>query len=310
MTSGTYVFLIIVICLLSSSSGETYKFLQIVEQCRNFSMCNGTKHQLEDLNLSEIKKLDCPCYACSCLQNCSLYGNCCPDRVQPDVVPLYTCFPFYIGHNEHKKERDYKGVLVMNRCPENTLHPREAKKCHSPTDPTNIFNPPVTSLTDQVVYKNKHCARCNGVSDYIAWSVHLQCPSKVYLNIGNGTLMPSCLAYYVAPVKSYRSCHYKPTDSCNVTGYWKTPDPMLIKGCATAPRQIYAVGVSNIYHNAYCLFCNQKPILYPRGSVLRCLPSYPRVPFTKSLLLNFNTADDEEKITCPTRYMFDSYKVR
>lgn len=269
-------------------------------------MCNGTKHRFMDLSPYEVKKLDCSCYACNCLKNCSLYGNCCPDRIIADVVPIYTCFPFYIEYNSNIMVSE-NGVLLMNTCPKNNLHPEEATKCHSPTDPKFILNPPVTSLSDQVNYRNKHCARCNDVTDYIAWSLKLDCRDSDYLNIGNGTLMPGCRALYISPTKWYHPCHYNAIDTCNVTGEWKTPDPILLAGCASAPRQDYRVGVKTIYQNAYCVECNNGFAHIRR--IQRCSYHSPRVPFRRSILLDFNTRDDKEENVCPVGYGFDPFKV-
>ena len=119
-----------------------------IDQCSMAGRCNFTlsmKHQF-----------------CHCDQDCHIYHDCCVDNKKPAITgsksqysPYYIC---YKGHNT----ASYEGYFAVDSCPTRYGNETDILLCNEHNIAANgpsVVNP------EGVVFKNRHCALCHGISD-------------------------------------------------------------------------------------------------------------------------------------------------
>lgn len=159
-----------VVCWIGKFKNVSDVARQYIEFCGVNTLCsenNGKDEMFENL-IDEKFSTICP--SCSCVKECFILGNCCPD------ISLSTCIQ--TKHQIH----DLNNVSdafhnVLSRCPmENGVS--EPKPCLFSFTLTNFRTQiPVTSMKTGISYASKTCAGCHGENQTVPWSFDVSCPN-------------------------------------------------------------------------------------------------------------------------------------
>ncbi|KAL4225195.1 hypothetical protein ACF0H5_015886 [Mactra antiquata] len=213
------------------------------------------------------------CQKCSCESDCQYFGNCCPDKIlTPGIQIKYPCVELGKYLNAPRGLPDIQYAMeyhVIDDCPSfalELLYP----KCFT-LDDLEDFIAVSDPVTDRV-YKNKHCALCNGVKHYTEWKLVTDCGlyfQKSYTSRSEwfSYIVKNCSAT-PWPQKWTDGlsvkCHLFPEKlrKCNSTGRWKQQDDDVQYACESENQYTSSLlyqeeqGKSVFYENAYCKVCN------------------------------------------------------
>jgi len=98
---------------------------------------------------------------CRCDTDCYIYKDCCFDSKKPGNTSNSEYSPYYTCHKGHNSDNN-EGFFVVDSCPTgygNETDTRICSKHNISENGPSVVNP------EGVVFKNRHCALCHGVSD-------------------------------------------------------------------------------------------------------------------------------------------------
>lgn len=104
---------------------------------------------------------------CHCDPDCYIYSDCCIDRKElatTSASPYSPYFKCYKGHNTD----EYEGFFAVDSCPNEYENETDTRLCNEhkfPETGPSVVNP------EGIVFKNRHCALCHGVSDVESFKV-------------------------------------------------------------------------------------------------------------------------------------------
>ena len=144
---------------------------------------------------------------CNCDPECAMFGDCCNSPVPPASCPVLQhtlleegvsleCVSPFV--NPAVGLRDTTGpVLMVSGCPA-SFTTNEGFSVHGLVNVSTCSDPspglpPVTDLNTGVVYRNEHCALCNGATSFVAWSVNLVCTTDFYVSFNSGRYLEEIL---------------------------------------------------------------------------------------------------------------------
>ncbi|CAG5131942.1 unnamed protein product [Candidula unifasciata] len=177
--------------------------------------------------------------------------------------------------------------LFVRSCSSNVQVSDEVRSlCEIDTINDDVSMKSVARVTDvhtSVVYYNQYCALCNGINEWLLWSVTVECVHflHVYTATTEEELLrqanrddSSCsvaqsprLGLEVVPCDRlmFRG---EPVGACNVTGLWPEYDRGVEEGCNSLTGLVYRVydgSASSIsgqpirlYRNIFCAICNRE----------------------------------------------------
>lgn len=196
------------------------------------------------------------CPFCSRRSNCFVYNNCCPDLEIQFSSSDCTNNIIYSSNNTRKIENKY---AIVSKCPKggdtNLLH-----LCtKSRSIEHGLLYPPVTSTTYLLTFKNKFCALCNGIKQFIPWKLNFTCDIKFNFTttvneIVTTAIKHQCSISYI-PGQSL-SNKVKPCkksfliNKCNVTGTWEQYNRNVEYACGKLNNPFPP------YRNIFCYMCN------------------------------------------------------
>jgi hypothetical protein len=123
-------------------------------------------------------------FGCYCDEACyKIFSDCCPDyekqcgrqQLLEDKTSVWKCVEFNM-----KKRGCYRqgatGIWMISKCPPVWASNELRTKCENA--PSSFSGHPVEDFIPLVgekdeTYRNKHCAVCNGVENYISWDVEV-----------------------------------------------------------------------------------------------------------------------------------------
>ena len=206
-----------------------------------------------------------PVRQCYCDNLCVTYGDCCHNanvtRYDGIKNTSFSCQYLPTIHG-------LWFIFVVDTCPDGTDY-QLGELCADTNNKGNIYRmTPVSSLSTGILYKNMHCAICNGVFDYIFWRAKLRCEwtSKDHLTFGNMTFKEmffrdDCFMFDLPPLDNitYRQC-YPHINSCPENTYESTTlSSQYIENndtdCETGDNK-YVFTSYEIYKNPSCYECN------------------------------------------------------
>ena len=103
---------------------------------------------------------------CRCDSDCYIYKDCC-DSKTPANTGKSEYSPYYACHKGHNSD-SYEGFVVVDSCPTNSGNEKDSRMCNEHKISENgpsVVNP------EGVLFKNRHCALCHGVSDVESFDV-------------------------------------------------------------------------------------------------------------------------------------------
>ncbi|KAL4235746.1 hypothetical protein ACF0H5_004138 [Mactra antiquata] len=215
------------------------------------------------------------CQKCSCEADCQLFGNCCPDKELTSGVVRYPCVDLDQYYNKPRgiptiTTRTNVFYHVIDDCP-TTVNSYEYPKCSAPRDLEDLIF--VTDRLTGRVYKNKDCAKCHGVKEYVEWEIATNCPYKsegLTREEWFSYVLKSCIItpilFDISVSQAFR-CYPKSGQikKCNVTGTWKRRDLDIRQACELdnpETNSLYyherfdKIFRRDAYQNAFCKLCN------------------------------------------------------
>lgn len=160
---------------------------------------------------------------------------------------------------------------VIDECPDK----RKARlymKCYNPQEIQDYVI--VSDSKTGKLYRNKHCAECNGIKEYVNLKLRVMCPDLLSVtNLNNIVdrdrfLLKHCSLMSFPPAKSFGLSNCVPKSNiisvCNYTEKWDFYDKEIEKGCTTESpfeNKVFKtrldISKRNIYFaNLYCFLCN------------------------------------------------------
>jgi hypothetical protein len=255
--------------------------------CRGHRYCFAEKYKTDDpvsapymslipLEISKGFKRNCCETRCSCdLDSCIADDTCCPDADDKwptffqSKVKLFCMYPQLRPYSKLYPNSNTT-VQIYKRCPESFDAGSEIfHKCESEElmDKPDTFVP-VTDKKNGVTYKNRYCALCHNRSktDFINWRARTECFKF------KGTSRPPNSFHEVFETKECNVLFERPfpmvldgmhcplvIKECNVTGLWKTYEPLLEMACLSYTR------IFNLnYNNVFCYLCNTGDTVSPK----------------------------------------------
>ena len=211
------------------------------------------------------------CKPCSCTSDCVKADNCCPDA-PVNHEEADTCQCITANENLNNKRGMSTAVpmsgpyRIVDTCPSDT-NSTIAKRCTVKRALTDYMF--VTSMHIYTVYANRHCALCNGKTDFLPWKLFSKyCPGLFSMTFQtfqerDDYIIDNCTLDAVPPAdipKQTFSCHQRRIDTCNMTGKWDKYDPFIEHACLDASNSdIYENTDSllpKLFSNVFCFMCN------------------------------------------------------
>ena len=157
-SSPTYIYL-----------GETLQNVSIegttiptpIYPCSAEGNCNFTKYMKHQF--------------CHCDPDCYIYKDCCFDSKKPANTSNSVYSSYDTCHKGHNYPID-EGFFVVDSCPTGYGNEADSRICNEHKISEN--GPSVVNL-EGVVFKNRHCALCHGVSDVVSFDVRFNVSDKL-----------------------------------------------------------------------------------------------------------------------------------
>ena len=198
-----------------------------------------------------------------------IMGNCCSKG------QFRTDSPYSSGRYTGYTAQRHNMLYAVVRCPQESTDPSLQRACENGMGEFTT-DEPVTDPTTRIVYRNKACAECHGVSSFTPWPLQIACAhfqlfymvksEQELLHRIKGTGL--CSVNHMPPSDvvqpesiAFFSSSYDHTDTvirtCNVTGLWAEFDMDVHSGCAMYTALVFRVRVNSThYTNLFCAICN------------------------------------------------------
>lgn len=265
------------------------------------------------------------CSPCSCEDDCFMAGNCCPDAQMAEPFLEGVCTSKLVKplleRQNHFREAYTTKYKIISSCESNfsSLNAVLCEKDNRTAIGEFIW---VSEIGSGKIYKNRYCALCNGVADFVSWDILTDCTTVLFQTVDTifDVLLSGSCNIMVEPSKAVQNAvkiYEKPCrqvrgySRCNETGYWRDYDDVIDEAC-----KVYDWPFDR-HKNIFCFICN----LHNLSSIpLFCYP--PLVDFTEqihsfSILLAFGANPESyEKHqrtvigTCRTDEIKDEHTVR
>ncbi len=216
---------------------------------------------------------------CKCDRLCHMFQDCCCQATgsQEESTTLsldegvkFECFSKFVSPDITVVSEN-EAFLMTASCPRRGSDLASERRCVN----SSSSLPPVTDLTTGLVYRNEHCALCNGVTEVIAWGYQLTCSSHVLNLITSNTFSDTLMKDPDLLKTSCNLCSFLPPDlasphlprSCVPSIQTCLPRSMLArisemdyitlgKQCLSGPPELVHASGDKPYYNRACAACN------------------------------------------------------
>ena len=205
------------------------------------------------------------------------FNGCCNDITYGDECPIHPlevknsdmCIrPQYLREGQSSVNSPYSYIMI-DRCSSGFTDSVTGRKCTSRPADIDWFDlslfVPVSSVANDIIYKNRYCAFCNNekLENIVDWKAQLTCNN----NRPPLPQPPVTLLKLLHMIKGYTHCNiefYDPSSTtsvlcnwgkytkCNQTGKWKSYDKLTEHGCNS-----YTSVYNGEYRNVFCFLCNE-----------------------------------------------------
>ena len=239
-----------------------------------FSYCPFTNScQKENAQDSDYRSANNCCHPyCSCdLSTCKTLGNCCPDVGDIGKPITDKCLSaMYQTFQGPDDGLNMPGrYFVMDECPDGYEDVTVVRKCtgynHKKLDETWF----VSSVDNRLVFRNKYCALCHGVTQYNNWKLGIYDCGEGLDEMKTSTLtnmdqliMEHCKWFSFPPnnaVGNETRCFIAHYNKCNQTGQWDSYNETIELGCNLYKQPYFYKKRTAIliFENVYCYLCNE-----------------------------------------------------
>jgi hypothetical protein len=204
-------------------------------------------------------------------------GSCCPDMpLSGDFGPKYPCRHLWDFGKDVAVPRAEFGdnwYHVIDACP-NFAEDPSYQKCNQPTEIQDYVM--VTETRTGRVYRNKHCAECNGIRNYVSLNLRIVCKDMLSMaklstqRQREKYVMENCslMVHLKTKIKGMSHCVPKSETitTCNITGKWDFYNKELDEGCKANNIDRNTIFMNfpggNYYANVYCYLCNVNSLFH------------------------------------------------
>lgn len=276
------------------------------------------------------------CQECSCDSSCIMFGTCCPDYDVPDDVKITqqpTCAPVRRIMNTDS-HLDFETAAVFYRfvdfCQKTTDDSDVSYQlCYHPANLVDHI--PVVTKAGDKVFRNEHCAKCNGYDNIVFWQLFVgsDCShiiDKTFKSVidRDKFIRENCILSAIPPTFLRSGLVQCPNPDninteCNKTGRWLKYEKDILTNC----EKTFPVFTSNGFFlpksklaglalsNPICYLCN-----FPRPSVSDvCIGGVGQIKTSQaSLIVLIRHIEKHDKKTvkeniCSSSEVFDPYLV-
>ena len=274
------------------------------------------------------------CAQCSCDNDCWRLDNCCLDkdrskihntRALPCKSTLTKDFMNDHGLRSNIEPRTYR---MEDTCPSSEVNKTLIEKCQGYSKDNLEDYVLVSDKQTGMIYQNRHCAECHGVTEYTQWSIRTSC----YELLSQDTSFKSTLisdrcdivnefpSSEKAHAESF-ACFIPDYSECNKTGLWEKYDSDIVAACKqynwTYFQIIELANRVETYKNVFCFLCNTPAnVEIPSDHCINIgdyLFGKERTAFQDlTLLLDTNTylgTTAQHSTACQVDEVWDSYMV-
>ena len=213
------------------------------------------------------------CAQCSCDNDCWRFDNCCIDKDSNNSYSSRvmscksTLTKDLINNNGFKSNIEPRHYRIEDTCPPSEVNSTLIQKCQGFSKEHLEDFVWVTDKQTGMIYQNKHCAQCRGVSEYTTWSVRTSCGNILSQggSVDSTLLSNFCDIVNEAPSQEEAradtyACTIAMYSECNVTGRWDEYDVIIDTACRLYNwtyfniHQIRKYAIA--YKNVFCFLCN------------------------------------------------------
>ena len=258
-----YYILTLLCCLI-----ETYTFdaSVLTEDMSLNNLCPYTDYCTSNATKRLLDTTKTPCCGyCSCADDCWKRGNCCGDKQTITAKPPIESYATVLVNRNLNDDNgnDLPRYHVTKSCPTED-NPLE-EKCSGILQSSIEELIWVTDSHTHIIYNNKHCARCHGVTAYTPWLMSTDCMEALNgrnspIDATNHMISNCCLS--VAPPLGMEAhtgrCFVPEITRCNMTGDVETYDKALESACNSLSQTYLDESKMPLlfYKNIYCFICN------------------------------------------------------
>ncbi|KAL8578588.1 hypothetical protein ACOMHN_015044 [Nucella lapillus] len=214
-------------------------------------------------------------------------------------------------------------VQAIVRCPDSWPMDSEVRQACELGQGKMTKDEPVSSMVNNITFRNEHCAMCHGVHNYQRWKLSVSCQhfQYVYMVESQEELVGKVLEYtntcsinhaqpdevYTQECSSDLKWYHTPhmITSCNMTGQWERLDEALVQNCGRYKAAVFRVSEKMspvVYQNVYCALCNGVRITFGQHF---CSPptspqnELPHPPLTLLLGVHADREDSPGPVIAP-----------
>ena len=220
------------------------------------------------------------CNRCFCGKECLASGSCCPDALKGGhgvsdetffrQLAVGTCTSTIVKPKQlisPKSGIELRLYRIIDSCPTNGSS-AEQVLCEAKTQTRLSDLIWVSDLTNGTVFKNRHCAECNNIYEFIPWKLRTNCIEVLLPSLGtlSDILSFDACKMFVEPPDMFEktleqnevSCQkISGFSRCNETGKWQDYNDVIEKACRASE---WRFGVAPIHKNIYCYICNVREL--------------------------------------------------
>ena len=264
------VIVILLIQTLSINANNLSPTLQqaISSYCPYTDLC----HSPARLTTNGSERASC-CAQCSCDNDCLRLDNCCLDKGRSKIqntraLPCKsTLTKDLINDNGITSDIEPRTYKMEDTCPPNEVNITLKQKCQGYIKENLEDFVLVSDKQTGMIYQNRHCAECHGVTDYTQWSIRTSCYELLSQDRSFKSMLVSDRCDIVNEVPSSEksradsfACFIPGYSECNTTGLWEKYDSDIVAACKQYNWTYFQIrDLANrvkTYKNVFCFLCN------------------------------------------------------
>ena len=325
------VIVILLIQRLSINANNLSPTLQqaISSYCPYTDLCQSPAR----LTTNGNERTSC-CAQCSCDNDCWRLDNCCPDKDRSKIhntraLPCKsTLTKDFINDNGIRSIIEPRTYRIEDICPASEVNKTLIEKCQGYIKDNLEDYVLVSDKQTGMIYQNRHCAECHGVTEYTQWSIRTSCYQLLSQERSFETTLISDRCDIVNEVPSSEkaraesfTCFIPIYSECNMTGLWEKYDSDIVAACNQYNWTYFQIKqMANrveTYKNVFCFLCNTPANVEIPSDHCIDIDGYlflnQRTQFRSlTILLDMNTylgTTTRHSTVCQMDELWDSYMV-
>ena len=229
-----------------------------IQQCPYNAFC----HRNRTIDITFRTGYGPCCKDCFCDERCGERMDCCWDFLDTikveERIELKCVTPVVLSADENSKSDN--SYLMIDSC-----HGNDSYQCSE--EDAAIWGPlfPASSEATSMIYFNRYCAKCNGVTDSIPWETYISCNSTDTMSASSlmrGLKRKLCTVRFRPPKNTESekfACAAEAIRTCSLTEWPNKYSVDLQKACQHTKANVDGrkdIGGKVTYANIFCKLCN------------------------------------------------------